>query len=198
MEKQRSKKYVVIKRNPDIVEGIEAFAERITELINSQHQKEFKKTVKSLKHIFESKKLVVPNDWKEVFSKWFAENYEQEYSNLSWHELQEKIADRKIILEWAEVYTKELILSVSQKAFSEKINEMPAAIRFELITLLFTENSEFVALHENQKERLLGYILGVNPRTAKGIKNGEPKYYKAEHQKRAKELLDKIKKGDIL
>jgi hypothetical protein len=87
--------------------------------------------------------------------------------------------------------------------FSEKIEKPEKgesiAVRYSILNDYFLDPSQdFKSLSEKQKEQILAYILGTIPRTAKGMKNGESKYFSDDHKSRAKELINKIKKGDIL
>lgn len=74
----------------------------------------------------------------------------------------------------------------------------PLAVRYSILNDFFNESDEFKKLSEKQKEKILAYILGTIPRTAKGMKNGESKYFTDDHKNRANDLINKIKKGDIL
>lgn len=73
-----------------------------------------------------------------------------------------------------------------------------SAVRYLLFTEMFEEKKIFQELSIGQREIIIGYILGVGSRTAQGIKNNEAKYIDKSHRERARELLEKIKKGDIL
>ena len=68
-----------------------------------------------------------------------------------------------------------------------------------LLGIFFKESQELINLKSEKKiEQILAYILDAHPRTAKGLKNNEPKYIKVNHEDQVKKLIDKIKKGDFL
>ncbi|WP_304516618.1 hypothetical protein [Cecembia rubra] len=180
---------------PELKESFQKLSDRMT-AYNDKNQKEFKKTFKTVKHILKSRKLVLPRDWQKVFYEWYVEKYRDEINELTWDDLTEKMKDESIIFEWAESYPKELI---PEKIEVEKTERgEPIAVRYSILNEFFNESDQFKNLSEKQKEQILAYILGTIPRTAKGIKNGEPKYFSDGHKSRAKELINKIKKGDIL
>jgi len=75
----------------------------------------------------------------------------------------------------------------------------PFAIRYHLLKLLeFEKTTEFLTLPEGQKVAFLRFILACDESTAKGLKNGYDKYIQPKHEIEAKELFEKIKKGEIL
>ncbi|MFN3801335.1 hypothetical protein [Belliella pelovolcani] len=180
---------------------IEDFQNKIREF-EKRNENEFKKTLKSMKGFFLKEGLIFPKDWKEVFYSWYVlvKLGEKAY-DFSFSDLSEKISDRQIYLEWAKYETEKLILEINKEnedTENKREKELPASVKFELINLIFDEKAEFKVLQENQREKLLSYILGVGSRTAKGMKNGETKYINSDHADRAKVLFEKIKKGDFL
>jgi len=76
------------------------------------------------------------------------------------------------------------------------------AVRYELIKLLFDDKPEFREMTEDKRADLFKYVLGIigthGKRTARGIKSKNSKYWNPSHEKRAKDLLDKIKKGTVM
>jgi hypothetical protein len=74
----------------------------------------------------------------------------------------------------------------------------PLGVRYFILKEFFEGSKKFNSLPEKQKEQILAYMLGTIQRTAKALKNGEPRYLNDDHKSRAKDLINKIKKGDIL
>lgn len=73
------------------------------------------------------------------------------------------------------------------------------AVRFTLLKLLgFEKTPEYLALSEGHKIAFIRFILACDESTAKGLKNGYDKYIQPKHEEKAKQLFEKIKKGEIL
>ena len=78
----------------------------------------------------------------------------------------------------------------------EKIK--PGAVRYILLIKMFEESDELKSLSIKKKEQIIGFILGLRADTAKNYKNATSKYINIRHEEEAGNLLEKIKKGDIL
>lgn len=78
------------------------------------------------------------------------------------------------------------------------------AVKYKLLNHFFNESKEYNSLRVKDQERLLGFILGCRNDTAKHIKNNankknpDGKYITFESEGRVHELIEKLKKGDIL
>jgi hypothetical protein len=74
------------------------------------------------------------------------------------------------------------------------------AVRYSLLKMLGFENTpEYKSLiKERQKVAFIRFILACDESVAKGLKNGHGKYIEPRHEIEAKDLFDRIKKGDIL
>jgi hypothetical protein len=152
---------------------------------DQKNQSEFRKTVKSLKHVFDTKKLVIPTDWKEVYLDWYIQTLDESESwKVSLDELIKKLTDRKIILEWAEIYTRELIPekieveAKTEKTHSQKTRiDLEAKYRFYLMDKLGMIDPKGIFydtnLSLNERAKLLSKILGYNERECKDLLNGK-------------------------
>jgi len=149
---------------PELKESNQKLRDRITSY-NDKNEKEFQRTVKTVKHILKSKKLVLPRDWQKVFLEWYAEKYTDEIYTLSWDDLTEKMKDESIIIEWAESYTKELI---PEKIEVEAYTNLPHILCIlddlgilDLIEEKFkTKNYSGTAM-QTDKAKLIATILGI-------------------------------------
>lgn len=177
---------------------------RISKKIKILQQKNnlaFDEAITSLKYIFKAKNLVKPKNWEEIFYEWFYEKYPDILATTHWDDFYTLVGDRKIILEWAEEYTESILKQKIEN--NQNVEKGEAfAVRYELIELLFNEKEEFRLMDQTKREQIYKYILGISgtngTRTARAIKNKDPKYRNQNHKKRAEVLLDKIKKGIIL
>lgn len=202
MEEERKNqlelKNEALKKDPHFIN----FSNEIIEYLKKIEEKnnlEFKKSLKSVKHILKQRGLILPKDWNQVFIDWYIESLpEKEQHKLSIPDLYKKISDETILIQWAEEYSKIITPNRSEK-LSTKEKHKGFAVRFTLLKMLgFEKTPEFLALSEGQKVAFLRFILGCDESTAKGLKNGYEKVIQPKHEEEAKELFNKIKKGDIL
>ena len=189
-------KYELDKINPMVYEISDELKERIQDF-EERNNIEFQKTMDSIRHILISRNLILPRDWKEIFYTWYIlEKLEDERFYFRFEQLTQKISEREIFIEWAEIQSEKLF-NKPRNGF-EAENMKPLSVRFLLLQAFFEESKEFQNLHQNKRTKILEYVLGASNRTAKALKNGEPRYLNDEHKSRAKDLINKIKKGDIL
>jgi hypothetical protein len=159
-------------------------------------QKEFKETFDTVKHIFISKSLILPKNWEQVFHWYFFESG-NDISKIKLKDWVYLFSNKEIYEQWAKAKAYGFLENQSEKTNKEDKGES-LAVRYSILNDFFTESSQFRDLSEKHKEETLAYILATIPRTAKGIKNGESKYISKNHKDRADELINKIKKGEIL
>jgi len=107
-----------------------------------------------------------------------------------------------LYFELSEFLKGDLNHSIVNEVFTSKPQKTekgePLGVRYFILNEFFEGSKKFNSLPEKQKEQILAYMLGTIQRTAKALKNGEPRYLNDEHKSRAKDLINKIKKGDIL
>lgn len=110
--------------------------------------------------------------------------------------LPEPKIDPNFLLEWAKKFT--LDLSRIDREEIEAEEGLPGSVRFLILDEFFEFKKEHKSLTEKQKIKLLSIILEKGSRTTKGYKNGEEKYINPKNIADAKELIEKVKKGDFL
>lgn len=170
------------------------------EFENRSH-KSFLESKEMLQHLFSKHQSVVPTFGKLLVSMLSEKNI----GETSIKALPNKLEGLKIEMEdlatWSAEITPlidELFKSPEKKPTSIEKGK-GFAVRFSLLKLLgFEKTPEFLALSEGQKIAFIRFILVCDESTAKGLKNGYDKYIQPKHEEAAKQLFDKIKKGDIL
>lgn len=156
---------------------------------------DFKDSLKKIKHILKAEKKPIPVDWTDIFFDWATSQNLNEISIDQFPKI-----TPEAINEWIEnnLPPPENMVKIEAPPIEKPLKAESLPVRYNLLESFFQESQEFKDLHEKQKEEILAYILGTISRTARGIKNGEPKYIKSEHKERAIKLIEKIKKGIIL
>lgn len=185
-------------------------------------------TISLIEHIADKKTYLIEEKKKLIKEIELSEISEQdlilkkkppEFFNLISGEIYQKIKNfsdenkPKFVLGIIEnIYFESLINHSMLKFTDHKINELSnpesikknekgksLAVRYTLLKMLGLERTtEFLALSETQKVAFIRFVLACDESTAKGLKNGYGKYIEPRHEKEAKELFDKIKKGEIL
>ncbi|MDO6439750.1 hypothetical protein Q4534_20150 [Cyclobacterium sp. 1_MG-2023] len=198
----------VLKNDPRFIEYNKAFMKWKEEQIY-----DYKKTKKSLKHIFRSQGLVLPKNWGELFYSWVLsvpigsevrEIMASLPSERKVFELQP--IPRNYFIEWAKEETQRLLgTDLIQKPEREKpLKDETNAVKYFLLDHFFKGNDEFNKLKFKDQENLLGFILSCRSDTVKHIKNNaykekpDGKYITIKSKDRFDELLEKLKMGEIL
>lgn len=150
----------------------------------------WKKTMDSVRAIFQENGWIEPANFAEIY-QW----YHKEFGEPGYFGIPCDIDNRDVYILWAES-TQQKKSQNEEVTHNEKGESL--AVRYSMLNTLFDLKSEFKDLKENQKEHLIAKILRTSQRTAKALKNGEDKYITEAHQKRAHELIEKIKKGETL
>ena len=168
----------------------------------NRSQYSFLESKEMLQHLFSKHHTVIPTFEKLLISKLSEKNI----GETSFEELPTKLEGLKIEVEdlaiWSREFTpliEELFNAPDKRPNSIEKGKKSLAVRFHLLKLLrFEKTPEFLALSEGHKIALIRFILACDESTAKGLKNGYVKYIEPRHEKEAKDLFDKIKKGEIL
>lgn len=153
----------------DEIDKINKMAEGLNQRIKDFEQKnelEFKKTLKTIKHIFKEKGLILPRDWKEIFYSWYVfEKLGDEKYDLTFDILAEKITDRTLYFEWAESYMNKLI---PEKIEVKAYTNLPHVLCIlddlgilDLITEKFSDKHYKGRARETDKAKLIATILGI-------------------------------------
>lgn len=171
--KLREKQNEVIRR--EMLEGLK--------LWEGKNESEFKKSLKSIKHILKKRGLILPKNWSQVFFGWYLGTL-PEQDSIHINELHKMISDETILIQWAEQYTdSKIITSIEVEAKTEKNHsqktriDLEAKYRFYLMDKLGMIDPKGIFydtnLSLNERAKLLSKILGYNERECKDLLNGK-------------------------
>jgi len=188
---------------PELKESLNKFSEAWKQW-SINNDKEFRKTLKTVKSILKQKSLILPRDWKEVIWEWYIkeELSKEDLAFLEFKDVPDLLKDPKIILRWAKQYSEKIEKEVFTPESKKTEKGEPLAVRYKLLDEFFKGNEQYNKLKVKDKEALLSIILGCHPDTAKDIKNNavknipDGKYITREALDRFRDLSDKIKKGE--
>lgn len=197
----------LLPENDDMLNALEDFA-----IWMEMESKNFKKKVKALKPFLISENIVLPVNWEEIIASYYLEN----------EKLKDLLEEKKMteidfwsippiskaeIVKFAKNQTDSLREILESKRFNpiepetiqdESFERFSGAIRYLVHDEFFELKKEYKTLPEKLKIKLLSIILEKGSRTTKGYKNGEEKYINPKNIAAAKELIEKVKKGDFL
>lgn len=183
-----------IKHIPELKESLDKFSEAWRQ-VDLNNDKEFRKTLKTVKSYLKQKSLILPRDWKEVYWDWYLkkEMAPQERLFFEGKDFPDLLKDPKIILRWAKQYSEKIEKEVftpeskihekdeseakEEKTHSQKTRiDLEPKYRFYLMEKLEMIDPKGIFydtnLSLNQRAELLSKILGYNLRDCKDLLNG--------------------------